>query len=62
MKVLSFIIPSYNCESFLGKCLASFCDEKILEKIEIVVINDGSNDNTESVALEFATKYPDSSV
>lgn len=60
MKVLSFIIPSYNCEQFLEKCLTSFVDEKILDKLEIIVVNDGSTDNTAAVAEKYVELYPNS--
>ena len=57
MPVLSIIIPAYNEEAFIGKLL-----EKIIAvptesagfKKEIIVVNDGSKDNTEAVARSFA--------
>lgn len=58
-KVISFIVPSYNCEKFLDKCLGSFLNEEVLDKIEVVVVNDGSTDSTEQKALEYADKYPE---
>ena len=34
MKILSFIIPSYNCEKFLEKCVSSMLHPEILEQLE----------------------------
>ena len=44
MKKISVIIPVYNVEKYLKKCLESVLNENI-EK-EIIVINDGSTDNS----------------
>lgn len=59
-KILTFVVPSYNCEKFLDKCLSSFADSEVLDKLEIIVVNDGSSDGTEKIALSYAEKYPDS--
>lgn len=58
MKILSFIIPSYNCSAFLPKCIDSMLHPKLLDQLEIIVVNDGSTDNTALVAQEFVEKYP----
>ena len=58
MKILSFIIPSYNCSAFLPKCIGSMLHPEIMEKLEIIVVNDGSTDATASVAEEFVAQYP----
>lgn len=59
MKVLSVIIPSYNCEKTLHKCIDSFLPTLCFEKIEIIVVNDGSSDSTEKIALSYCDNYPD---
>ena len=59
-KIVSFIVPSYNCEKFLDKCLMSFIQSDILDKIEVIAVNDGSSDNTEKIALDYAARYPQS--
>lgn len=58
MKILSFIIPSYNCSFFLEKCIRSMLHPEFLEQLEIIVVNDGSVDNTAEIAQEFANEYP----
>lgn len=44
MKV-SIIIPAYNIENYIGRCIES-CINQTVHEIEIIVINDGSTDNT----------------
>ena len=58
MKILSFIIPSYNCSAFLPKCIGSMLHPGLLDQLEIIVVNDGSADDTALVAQEFVEKYP----
>ena len=60
-KILSIIIPTYNAEAYLEKCLQSIMDMSatILPKCEVVVVNDGSPDNSIKIAEEFVSKYPD---
>ena len=60
MKILSFIIPSYNSERFLDKCIPSFVDEAVLDKLDIIIVNDGSTDNTVEVAEKYCQAYPNS--
>ena len=58
-KILSFIIPSYNSEKVLCKCLDSFLCEEAKDYIEVIVVNDGSADNTADIAKEYCDKKPD---
>ena len=59
-KLLSIIIPSYNMEAYLPKCLQSLviddCD--VLNKLEVIVVNDGSKDRTSAIAHDFEERYP----
>ena len=59
MKVLTFVIPAYNSESFLNKCLDSMLVPELLEKLEILVVNDGSTDRTAEIAEGYCARYPD---
>lgn len=58
MKVLSFIIPAYNSAAFLDKCISSMLSPEILEKLEILVVNDGSTDATVETAERYCAQYP----
>lgn len=59
MKILSFVIPAYNSERFLDKCIPTMLVPEVLSKIEIIVVNDGSTDRTAAVAEEYCAQYPE---
>ncbi|WP_445081082.1 glycosyltransferase family 2 protein [Lactococcus sp. KTH0-1S] len=59
-KILTVTIPSYNTEKYIDECLPYLIDERIISDIEILIVSDGSKDNTVSVAQKWADKYPDS--
>jgi glycosyltransferase involved in cell wall biosynthesis len=50
---VSVIVPVYNCAKYLLRCLESLNNQK-LEDIEIIIINDGSTDNSLNIINEFA--------
>ena len=56
-KVLSLIIPTYNMEKYLKKCLDSLIVEN-MDLLEVLVVNDGSKDNSSKIAHEYEEKYP----
>lgn len=58
--LLSIIIPTYNAEKFLDKGLTSFIMEEaeLMEKLEVIVVNDGTPDNSVEVAQKYVDKYP----
>lgn len=58
-KILSVAVPSYNVEKYLNKCLTSFADERMNEDLEVLIVNDGSIDNTETIANQYVQAYPD---
>ena len=58
MKKVSIIVPVYNVEKYLAKCLDSLVSQT-LEDVEIIVVDDGSKDNSKQIIDEFQTKYPD---
>lgn len=55
---VSVIVPVYNVEQFLPKCLDSLVNQT-LEEIEILVVNDGSPDNSQAIIDDYARRYPD---
>ena len=52
-KILAIGIPSYNGEPYLDRCIPTFIDERINNKIEIIIVNDGSKDNTQKIAEKY---------
>lgn len=57
-KLLSIVIPTYNMEMYLHRCLDSLLIDK-RELLEVLVINDGSKDSSFAIAQEFESKYPE---
>lgn len=56
--ILSFIIPAYNAEKHIGKCLESLLQQDLAHsQYEIIIVNDGSTDNTFSIASEYQKKH-----
>lgn len=60
MKILSFIVPAYNSEAFLDKCIRSMLVPEVIEKLDIIIVNDGSTDKTPLVAEKYCAAYPES--
>ena len=54
-KILTIIIPVYNQERYLDECLENIAMENN-EKIEIILINDGSVDNSIKIMKKYAKK------
>ena len=53
---LSVIIPVYNTEQFLHKCLSS-CVDQLEDGVEIIIVNDGSPDNSQSIIDYYCSKF-----
>ena len=54
---VSVIIPVYNVEKYIDKCLSSLVNQT-LKDIEIIVVNDGSPDNSQKIIDKYVKKYP----
>ena len=52
MSDISIIVPAYNAEKYIGKCLDSLINQTKKE-LEFIIINDGSKDDTEKVVKEY---------
>ena len=57
-KLLSLIIPSYNMETLLPRCLDSLLVPGTLEPLEVMVVNDGSKDGSLTVANNYKKRFP----
>ncbi len=52
---ISIIVPIYNVEKYLSKCIDSIVNQTY-KHIEILLVNDGSTDNSEEICLAYAKK------
>lgn len=57
-KILTVVVPSYNAQEFLPKGIPTFLDNRILDDIEILIVDDGSTDKTGKIADSYHEKYP----
>jgi len=57
MKILTVVIPCYNSEEYMEKCVESIL--RAGDDVQILIVNDGSTDNTKMIADRFANEYPD---
>ena len=53
MARVSVIVPVYNTGKYVEKCLNSLTNQTIKDELEIIIINDGSTDNSEEVIKEY---------
>ena len=57
--IFSVVVPVYNVENYLRETLDSVINQTIgLDKIEIILVNDGSKDNSKDICMEYVQKYP----
>ncbi len=58
-KILTLCMAAYNAEQYIERAIQSVIDAQRLQEIELLIINDGSSDNTERIALKYAALYPE---
>lgn len=56
--LVSIIVPVYNADKYLIKCLDSLVNQTF-RNIEVIVINDGSSDSSETIINQFKSNYPE---
>ena len=57
-KLLTIAVPSYNVEQYLERGLDSFADHRFDDKLEVIVVNDGSTDRTAEIAQRYVDAFP----
>ncbi len=57
-KLISVIVPAYNVENYIRRCLDSLVSQTY-QNLEIIVVNDGSTDRTGEIIEEYTERYPD---
>ena len=55
-KLISFVVPCYNSESYMERCINTLLKGK--EDVEIIIVNDGSTDKTKKIADGYKKRYP----
>ena len=58
-KLLTIAMPSYNAEQYLPDTIPTILSAKNAHLIDLLIVNDGSSDNTEEIAKKFERNYPD---
>lgn len=60
-KKISVIVPVYNGQKYISRCIDSILDQKgfSVNDLDIILINDGSKDSSIDVLREYESKYPD---
>lgn len=59
-KLLTIVVPTYNMQDYLHQCLNSLIvSSELMDQLEVLVINDGSTDNSSAIAHEYEAKYPE---
>lgn len=59
-KILSISIASYNVENYLSKAVDSIVNCRNIDKIEVLIVNDGSKDGTAEIGRDYEKRYPES--
>lgn len=57
MKYITFVVPSYNSQDYLERCVDTLMPDN--NDVEIIIVNDGSTDKTAEIADRYHEKYPD---
>ena len=57
MKYITFAVPCYNSQDYMRRCVDSLLAGG--RDVEIILINDGSSDDTGQIADEYQLRYPD---
>lgn len=58
-KLLTVSVAAYNVEKFIDQCLEPFASHLFDDKLEVLIIDDGGNDETLKIAQKYERLYPD---
>lgn len=58
--LLSVVVPVYKVEPYIDKCLTSLVmdDDSLMRQLEVIIINDGTPDNSAEMSREYVKRYP----
>ena len=57
-KLLTVVMPSYNAAGYLPETVPTILASRHLDQIELLIVNDGSKDETSAIGHQFAADYP----
>ena len=69
-KLLTIVVPVYKVEQYINKCLDSciiykndaqgqqVVDEEMMDQLEVIIVNDGTPDNSAELSREYTKRYP----
>lgn len=57
-KLLTVVVPAYNMHDYLRRCLDSLCVDSVMSDVQVIVVNDGSTDDTSAIGHQYAQRYP----
>ena len=58
-KLLTIVVPVYKVEDYINKCLDSLIvSSEMMEKLEVIIVNDGTPDRSAELSREYVNKYP----
>lgn len=57
-KILTVLIPVYNTEKYIKRCLDSVLLKEVANDIEVLVVSDGSKDNSVNIVKKYLKEYP----
>ncbi|NCC54407.1 MAG: glycosyltransferase family 2 protein [Erysipelotrichia bacterium] len=55
--MISIVVPVYNTEKYLSRCIESIVSQESFERQELILVDDGSTDNSGKICKEFEKKY-----
>ncbi len=58
-KDISVIIPVYNAEKTIEECIMSIVAQTVFDRLELIIVDDRSSDNTVSIVSAYEARYPD---
>lgn len=58
-KTLTFVVPAFNMEEYLERCVNSLLSTQRTDDIEVIIVDDGSSDGTAKLADSYANRIPE---
>lgn len=56
MKYITFVVPCYNSQDYMRRCINSLVKGGM--DVEVIIVNDGSSDHTGEIVNEYAVRFP----